>query len=157
MVHLISQWITATNQRFAHQRLPCSRFSGPFAGFYSPEFLATSYYVVTEQLPKPDYPELRAAGFSDFIDMPAGAITYLDTYYITPAAMASLRTHFHELVHVQQWLQLGQEGFIARYMAELGQHGYDQAPLERMAYEFDGHFDARGAALSVAQFVAKNL
>ncbi|EKE69553.1 hypothetical protein [Gallaecimonas xiamenensis] len=153
MIPLISQWITDTNLANLHRRQPCSRFAKAFAGFYPPAFLDQAYYVVTEHLPKPDFPALRDAGLGDFIDMPAAAITYQDTYYITPEAMGSLRTHFHELVHVVQWQQLGLAGFIQRYLWELSQYGYRASPLEEMAYDLDAHFGRQGQPLDVQERV----
>lgn len=36
--------------------------------------------------------------------------------------------------------QLGAAGFVARYLAEIAQHGYRQAPLEQMAYGLEQRY-----------------
>ncbi len=115
------------------------------------------FFVVTDEIPKPDFPELREAGLEEFIDMDVGAITYNDTYYVNAAAANELRLHFHELVHVVQWRELSPQGFIKRYVQEIQNFGYDEAPLERMAYALDGHYQQKGRHFSVEKFVRENL
>ena len=48
--------------------------------------------------------------------MDVAGITYKNTYYILPNAVHNLRVHFHELVHVVQWRELGAHAFIMRYI-----------------------------------------
>jgi len=61
------------------------------------------------------------------------------------------------LVHVLQWRELGTQGFIERYIREIQDFGYDDAPLEKMAYALDGHYQNKGRHLSVEQFVREKL
>lgn len=72
------------------------------------------------------------------VDMDVAGITYNDTYYIKKEAANELRVHFHELVHVLQWRELAPQGFIERYIREIQYFGYNNAPLEKMAYALDG-------------------
>lgn len=67
-----------------------------------------------------------------------------NTYYILPHVTQNLRLHFHELVHIAQWDQLGAANFIQRYIEEIQRHSYEDAPLEKMAYGLDAHY-ASGA------------
>ena len=53
-------------------------------------------------------------------------------------------THFHELVHVVQWARLGVDNFLLAYGVGLLQFGYQESPLERMAYSLQHDFE-RGA------------
>ncbi|MBL74007.1 MAG: hypothetical protein CMF21_04440 [Idiomarinaceae bacterium] len=91
--------------------------------------------------------------------MDLAGITYNDTYYIKKEAANELRVHFHELVHVLQWRfrELAPQGFIERYIREIQYFGYNHAPLEKMAYALDGHYQSKGRHLSVEQFVRENL
>ncbi len=157
MLEKIEEWIRQVNASHKAVRQSCSVFQNHFNGFYSPRFLETAYFVVTDDIPKPDFPELREAGLGDFIDMDVGGITYDDTYYVSKSDANGLRLHFHELVHVIQWRELTHQGFIARYIQEIQDFGYDNAPLERMAYALDEHYQAKGRQLSVEQFVRENL
>lgn len=157
MINRIEQWIKETNRLHQDQRQSCSVFEDEFRGFYSPDFLRTSYFVIVDSLPKPDLPELRQMGFGGFIDMPAAAITYMDTYYVSRPHADNLRLHFHELVHVVQWELLGITNFITRYMLEIQTHGYHQAPLERMAYTLDQHYASGGERLDVSTYVRSEM
>lgn len=157
MIGKIEQWIHQVNSSHRELRQSCSVFEEHFRGFYSPDFLNTAFFVVTDEIPKPDFPELREAGLGGFIDMNVGGITYNDTYYVKQGAADELRLHFHELVHVIQWRELTLQGFIERYIREIQDFGYDEAPLEKMAYALDGHYQKQGQHLSVEQFVRENL
>jgi len=157
MIEGIEEWIHQVNSSHKKVRRSCSVLEEYFSGFYSPDFLKTAFFVVTDEIPKPDFPELREAGLGDFIDMNVGVITYNDTYYIKVEAANELRLHFHELVHVVQWRELAPQGFIERYIREIQDFGYDNAPLEKMAYALDGYYQSKGRHLSVEQFVREHL
>ena len=79
------------------------------------------------------------------------------TYYLLPDMAKTLNIHFHELVHVAQWNALGAEGFITRYIEELAQHAYENAPLEVIAYRLEDHFKMNGIRLNVLQQVEFDL
>ncbi|NOI66433.1 hypothetical protein [Vibrio sp. 99-8-1] len=140
MISEIEKWIEFTNAKYSNQRQNCSELANKFSGFYSKDFLSEAHFVIVERIPKPDFPQLRQLGLADFLDIEVQAITYNDTYYILPEFAKNLRLHFHELVHVAQWKQLGIKGFLQRYISEIQQFGYEKSPLEDMAYRFDDHF-----------------
>lgn len=153
MLNRIEEWIDLTNDRFSSQRQSCALFASEFAGFYSEEFLADSYFVIVDSIPKPDFPELRQVGFGDFLDMEVQGITYKNTYYIVPSVAKDLPLHFHELVHVAQWKTLGAIGFLRRYITEVQSVGYNEAPLEKLAYAFDLHFSQGGQKVDVPSYM----
>ena len=157
MFEEIEEWIHHVNSSHREVRRSCSVLEEHFNGFYSADFLKTAFFVVTDEIPKPDFPRLREAGLGDFIDMDVAGITYNDTYYVKKEAANELRLHFHELVHVLQWREIGLQGFIERYIREIQDFGYDKAPLEKMAYALDGHYQSEGRHLSVEQVVRDNL
>jgi hypothetical protein len=153
VINRIEAWIKETNRKYQSQRYSCSALETEFNGFYPSQLLKESYFVVLDDIPKPDFPELREMGFGDFIDMPVNGITYMNTYYLDQKQANSLRLHFHELVHVVQWRILGAANFISRYMDEIQHYGYDSAPLEQMAYSLDNHYSSGGARLNVPSYV----
>ncbi|GIU45615.1 hypothetical protein [Shewanella algidipiscicola] len=157
MIEEIEKWIHRVNSSHREVRRSCSVLEEHFNGFYSPEFLKTAFFVVTDEIPKPDFLGLREAGLGGFIDMDVDGITYNDTYYVKKEAANELRLHFHELVHVLQWRELAPQGFIERYIREIQDFGYDNAPLEKMAYALDGHYQSKGRHLSIEQFVQESL
>ncbi len=153
----IEQWIDATNIKYKTQRISCEKFASEFAGFYPVEFLKNAFYVSVDEIPKPNFPFLREMGLGDFIDMDAAGTTYKNTYYMLPYVADNLAVHFHELVHVAQWSELGAEAFMLRYITEIQQVGYAAAPLEVMAYGLDKHFTNNGKKINVPEHVVQAL
>lgn len=153
MLEAIRSWVNQTNLHFATARRPCTEFKELFAGYFPGNFLARSYYVEVPELPLPPREFLVPAGLGDLAGRHVGGLTLDDTYYLMPSAADNLRIHFHELVHVAQWQQLGPGGFIARYLKELVAYGYECMPLERMAYGLDARFVAGGPVVDVRQEV----
>jgi hypothetical protein len=151
----IEAWIDQTNANFKDQRICFAKFVEKFEGFYSLEFLQRAYYVVVSTIPKPDFPELREMNLGDFIDMDVQGITYKNTYYILPHSVNDLSLHFHELVHVAQCSELGAIPFMQRYINEIQIHGYDEAPLEKMAYELEARYSSGAKKIDIAAHVSK--
>jgi hypothetical protein len=72
------------------------------------------------------------------------AITF--SHVIAHYEALSLRTLFHELVHVEQYKQLGVRGFARCYVRGFLRTGaYESIPLEVQAYELDGRYAANPA------------
>lgn len=158
MLDLVESWIDETNHAYRKKCRTCSIFEHVFKGFYSQKFLSSSYFVIVESLPTPDFQQLREAGLGDFIDGDYDGITYKDTYYLLPHAADKVNIHFHELVHVIQWRALTAKGFIQRYISEMQTYGYGrQAPLEGMAYDLEDHFKDGRPPLDIGKHVLKNL
>ncbi|WP_422463601.1 hypothetical protein [Endozoicomonas sp. ALB115] len=154
MLNQLEQWIETTLTESAPQRTPCTTLLPYFSGFYSPELLQESYFVIVENLPIPDFPELRDQGLGGFLDMDIQGITYKNTYFIKKGFEQKLRLHFHELVHVLQWRYFGSREFINRYIDEIQQFGYDNAPLERMAYSLEDKFTTSNRPFDVEKYVS---
>ena len=157
MLNKIEQWIDQTNTDHKNKRLSCDRFLDSFDGFYPISFLKQAYFVVVKNIPMPDISVLREIGLEDFVNMKFDGITYKDTYYILPHVEKNLILHFHELVHVAQWGNLGAINFIQRYIGEIQKHGYTDAPLEKMAYELQAHFSSNGEKLDVPSYVSEKI
>ena len=157
MLNKIDNWIDQTLKNYSDQAVSCEKFCSQFNGFYPSDFLSNSYYVAIDQLPKPDFPELRQAGFGSFIDMDSVGITYKNTYFIKKGYEGDIALHFHELVHVLQWQNLGAVLFIQRYMEEIIRFGYRNAPLEKMAYDLQDHFSMKKEPLSVLNYVQNEI
>tara|TARA_Y100001001_G_scaffold115462_1_gene113237 strand:- start:5830 stop:6312 length:483 start_codon:yes stop_codon:yes gene_type:complete len=160
MIDLLESWIDEINEAHKSDRHPCSVLQHQFGGYYRPELLRSSYFVVVNALPMPKMPELREAGLGDFIDNEDhfGGITYKDTYYLVPEAARDVGIHFHELVHVIQWRTLGARKFIQRYMEEIQIFGYgEKAPLEGMAYGLQKTFEEGVVPFDVEKKVVATL
>ncbi|RUM67063.1 MAG: hypothetical protein DSZ06_02090 [Sulfurospirillum sp.] len=157
MLDKINNWIDQTLKDYLDQTVSCGQFCSQFNGFYPAKFLSNSSYVIVDKLPKPDFPELRQAGFGNFIDMDVAGITYKNTYFIKKGHENDIALHFHELVHVIQWKHLGAVPFIQRYMEEIKKFGYQNAPLEKMAYELQDHFSKRRQPINIPDYVKSKI
>jgi hypothetical protein len=110
-----------------------------------------------ERVANPDfYPMLRAMGFENLPDQSAmAAITFHDVVVSHEPFSPGLL--FHELVHVEQYGQLGVPRFAEFYVRGFLNGGsYKGIPLEVNAYTLEDHFrtdPSRG--FSVQKEVAK--
>jgi len=107
-----------------------------------PELLARAKVVlVNGKVPFPPLSSMGLPEFSQMEKMPLAGITYKDTFFVShPHQTESL--HFHELVHVVQWDRLGVDNFLLAYGIGLMQFGYQDCPLEKMAYSLQARFDS---------------
>lgn len=108
--------------------------------YYGPELLARAKFVPVATVPIPPLTAMGLPQFAEFEHMAAGGITYLDTYFVRQDQIKSERLHFHELIHVVQWLTLGPERFLAAYAGGLEKFGYRDSPLEVMANDAEELF-----------------
>jgi hypothetical protein len=149
LVEKIENWIDATLESHCEKMVPCTQLSPYFEGYFSEKLLSSCCYAVVPELPKPDLPALREAGFGSFIDDEHAGITYKNCYFIKADQEDNLYLHLHELVHVCQWRILGAEKFILTYMQELHKYGYEDAPLEQVAKAFEYNYATRSAPINV--------
>jgi hypothetical protein len=112
-------------------------------GYFRTELLDSARLLVLagERVANPDfYPTLSGMGFTDLPDQSRmGAITFSDT------AVAHMPFNndllLHELVHVEQYHQLGVITFSDLYVRGfLNGGGYEGIPLERNAYLFGARY-----------------
>lgn len=102
--------------------------------YFRPELLAATKVVAVEIVPTPPLSKLGLGQFSEFENMTADGMTYLDTFFVEDESRRNEALYFHELVHVIQWQILGPKRFIAAYADGLERNGYRNSPLEVMAY-----------------------
>jgi hypothetical protein len=151
-------WIDTTNRTHRPLRRSCLELANHLGGFFDNAELGTAGFVVTEYLPQPPREAVQQLGLAELTGPGVLGLTLDDTYYLKPRAAGWLNLHFHELVHVLQWQQLGAAGFVARYLAEIAQHGYRQAPLEQMAYGLEQRYrDAPQRPFKVMEEVKRHL
>jgi len=112
-------------------------------GFFRAELLNSARAVVleNERVGNPEfYPMLHELGFRNLPDFQTmAAITFNDI--IVSHERLDARILFHELVHVEQYRQLGIERFAELYVAGFLSGGsYEAIPLEVNAYGLKGTF-----------------
>jgi hypothetical protein len=114
-------------------------------GFFSPQLLEGIRLLVLqgEQVANPEfYPMLRTLGFRNLPDQAKmAAITFADV--VVSHGTFSNGLLFHELVHVEQYRQLGIPRFSELYVRGFLNGGsYEAIPLEVNAYALGGRFES---------------
>jgi hypothetical protein len=155
---LVAQYITHQRRIYAPRSIPLSREQrAAMDGFFLPEVLDRTRVVVLrdERVANPDfYPMLRHLGFDNLPDQSAmGAITFSDVIVSHEPFSSGLL--FHELVHAEQYRELGIARFSELYVRGFLNGGrYERIPLEVNAYTLERRFVANPHQLfSVANAV----
>jgi hypothetical protein len=157
---LIAHYIATQRSRYVHTAMPLS--IGPraaMAGFFSPQLLDETRLLVLdiERVENPDfYPMLRQMGFDDLPDQSTiAAVTFFDC--VVSHELLSPPLLFHELVHVEQYRQLGIRRFADLYLRGfLNRSSYFEIPLERFACALGEQYENNPARqFSVADEVAQ--
>ena len=143
---LVAQYISTQREKYATRAIPLSaQQKAAMNGFFSAQVLDGTRLLVLkgERVANPDfYPMLRNLGFRNLPDQSTmGAITFSDVVVAHVAFTDGLL--FHELVHVEQYWQLGVPRFSGLYVRGFLNGGsYDAIPLEVNAYTLGGRFES---------------
>jgi hypothetical protein len=143
---LVAQYISTQRDKYAPRAVPLSaQQKAAMTGFFSTEFLDSTRLLVLrgERVGNPDFhPMLRRLGFNNLPDQAKmAAITFNDVVVSHEAFSNGLL--FHELVHVEQYRQLGIPRFSDLYVRGFLNGGsYKAIPLEVNAYTLGGRFES---------------
>ena len=138
----IDAWIDGYIDAHRNERARISELGHPsLPAYFASDILDNAYAVYKYQVKSPPLHELGLDGFSFFESMDPEGITYKDTFFITPDQKDRESIHFHELIHIIQWDELGADKFILTYGAKLLVSGYRRHPLEVVAYDFTSDFN----------------
>src|SRR6266853_2466547 len=146
---LVAQYIANQRGRYASRAVSLSvQQRAAVDGFFSPQLLDGTRLLVMqgERVANPDfYPMLRSLGFSNLPDQSAmAAITFCDV--VVSHEPFSNGLLFHELVHVEQYRQLGIPRFSELYVRGFLNGGsYEAIPLEVNACTLGGRFEQNPA------------
>jgi hypothetical protein len=143
---LVAQYISSQRTKYGSRAVPLSaeQRTAMFY-FFSPEVLGAARLLVlrSERVSNPDfYPMLKAMGFDNLPDQSTmGGITFSDV--VVAHAPFTDGLLFHELVHVEQYRQLGIPKFSELYVRGFLTGGsYAAIPLEVNAYTLGDRFEA---------------
>jgi len=143
---LVSQYISTQREKYAPRATSLSvQQKAALKGFFSAELLNGTRLLVLkrERVRNPDfYPLLKRLGFNNLPDQSImGAITFSDVAVSHEGFSDGLL--FHELVHVEQYRQLGIPRFSEFYVRGFLNGGsYEAIPLEVNAYTLGGRFES---------------
>jgi hypothetical protein len=157
---LVAHYIKAQRERFSPQAIPLTAAQmAAMSGFFPSQTLDAARVLELDgaRLENPPFRwMLVGMGFSGLRDLSQiTAITFHDVIVSHVPFSSSLL--FHELVHVEQYRQLGIPRFAELYVRGfLSRGGYDGIPLEVNAYGLGRLFEAdRQRQFSVADAVAR--
>jgi hypothetical protein len=141
---LVADYISMQRRKYSPRAVPLTaQQRAVVAAFYAPELLGSTRLLVLrgERVSNPDfYPMLRSLGFKNLPDQSAmAAITFCDVVVSHEPFSDGLL--FHELVHVEQYRQLGIPRFAELYVRGFMTGGsYEAIPLEVNAYTLEDRF-----------------
>jgi hypothetical protein len=154
----VQVWIQKTLAAYEKDARPVVSMRFPRLPLYfHPTLLETAKFIPIDRVPMPPLSAMGLGRFAAFEEGDFHGITYLDRYFIKRTVVTNEALHFHELVHVIQWRLLGSEEFLRVYANELDEFGYENSPLEKMAYDAESLFKHSPATFDVEKFVAERL
>ncbi len=142
----VAEYIATQRNRFLSRSAKLSNAQkAAITGFFRADLLEATQIVVLseERIENPGfYAMLRGIGFSNLPDFPLmDAVTFKDV--VASHLPFSNGLLFHELVHVEQYRQLGVPRFAELYVRGfLNGGGYHGIPLEINAYDLGARFEA---------------
>jgi hypothetical protein len=107
---------------------------------YPADLLDRAKVVTVDRTPFPPVDRFGLPEFAAHQNRSFDGITFKDTFFVREDRQSE-GLHFHELVHVVQWARLGPDNFLFAYAVGLAQLGYENSPLEQMAYGFQEQFE----------------
>ena len=125
--------------------------------YFSQELLNTTKVVIISRVPIPPLSSMGLHRFGDFERGDFDGVTYLSTYFVKHTKAADEELHFHELIHIVQWRLLGPERFLKLYADGLERYGYQDNPLETMAYAAQAEFSRSKHAFDAQTLVLHEL
>lgn len=156
MIENIANWVDKLVSDYLPQARCCSELHPSIKQYFPRDFLENSHFIITNDIPKLDIP-FESSNVESFINMDGDGITYKNLYFIKEHRAFDPTIHAHELVHVAQWKLLGVTGFIEKYINELENYGYNDAPLEKMAYAIEDRFALRNELFDITSVVKDEL
>jgi hypothetical protein len=119
--------------------------------------LESARFIPIDRVPMPPLATMGLERFAAFQQGDFNGVTYLNRYFIKRPVVTEEALHFHELIHVIQWRLLGPESFLTAYANGLDEFGYENSPLEKMAYDAEASFRRSSAIFDADEFVADRL
>ena len=137
----VRQWIDHFVDDHAAQARAVSTLGfGRLSTCFPREVLQHAKVVTLPCVPFPPVDRFGLPELAPIQRMSFAGITFKDTFFIQQGH-GSESLHFHEMVHIVQWARLGVDNFLLAYGVGLLQFGYEQSPLEQMAYTLQASFD----------------
>lgn len=149
----VEAWVAELHASSAAQSIAASATGFTRLGHYFPaSVLEHARAVTVDLMPFPPVGALGLPEFEALAAMPMAGITFGHMYFLNREHTQEA-IHFHELVHVVQWAQLGVATFLPTYAVGIAQHGYEASPLELAAFDLQAKFERGEALPRVVDFI----
>jgi hypothetical protein len=125
--------------------------------YFDPTFLESAKFIAIDRIPMPPLSQMGLSRFAVFERGNFNGVTFLDRYFVKRTMVGEEALHFHELIHVIQWRLLGPEDFLVAYANGLDEFGYENSPLEKIAYDAETLFKQSSQVFDTEKFVAERL
>jgi hypothetical protein len=125
--------------------------------YFTGELLEKTKVVLVNRVPTPPLSSIGLQRFRELERTDYDGITYLDTIFVKRVWAHDEELHFHKLIHVLQWRLLGSERFLALYADGLEKFGYEDSPLEKMAYHVQNEFSRSKQTFDAQALVVREL
>jgi hypothetical protein len=154
----VQAWIQKTLASYEKDAQPIAsmRFAR-LALYFDHALLETAKFIPIDVVPTPPLSAMGLGRLAAFERGDFHGITYLDRYFIKRRVLTEEALHFHALIHVIQWRLLGPERFLVAYANGLDEFGYENSPLEKMAYDAEASFRRSSPVFNAEKFVAEQL
>ena len=138
----VESWIDQYISEHCSSAVPLvARGFSRLGAYFLPDTLRTARVVYVPKVVTPPLGALGIDGFTAFEQGCYQGITYKDYLFVESSHRDSESLHFHETVHIVQWRELGPLDFLFLYAKGLAEDGYDNCPLEFMAYRTQQEFE----------------
>ena len=136
---LVSAWVEDQERLILEQGLPLTEAElriAAAAGVLHPERVRL---LAVAKTPLPEEKTLRRAVQAfGFVSEMTDGLTAGYGFFVRKSRLHDPTLVAHELAHVAQYERYGGvHGFLAKYLAVINEYGYDAAPLELKAVEFE--------------------
>ena len=136
----VRKWIDNLHAEHSHECIRASNLGFPrLASYFPVTLLDKAFAVPSDTMPFPPVRQYGLPEFEAIANMPRAGITFGNMYFVRPN-FSTEEVHFHELVHVIQWAKLGFHHFLLTYALGIHQFGYDDSPLEAIAFDLQARF-----------------
>jgi hypothetical protein len=147
----IREWIDACIESHAAKARQINNWP-PLSSAFPPEVFDRTREVLVKATPFPPVSQFGLPEFAQHERRQFDGITFKNTIFVVEGRQ-SIRLQFHELVHTVQYARLGVDRFLLAYGYGLLKFGYEQSPLERMAYGLEDQFTRGVQPQNLMQYI----
>ena len=125
--------------------------------YYPQDLLHRVKRVIVDRCPVPPLANTGIAKLAEIENWDIKGIPWDNTIFIRRDLKDWDAVHFHELLHVVQWKQLGIERYLTAWAVGTFTVGYRDNPLEEMAFRHQSRFESEEKSYDVVREVTEEI